>query len=184
MRSAGSASSGLKCGDPFVLGRGGEEAITLANAGVPFEVVPGITTAVAAPDLAGIPLTHRGVASGFLVVSGHSENVFGPILDHVSPQSLTLVVLMGLASRSQVAHRLFRRGWSPRTPAAVVLAAATPNMRTWAGCLEDLGAAELDNRENAPGTIIIGDTVGLRRAEPNPRWADQVVDAIASGRQT
>ncbi len=171
----------LKCGDPFVLGRGGEEATTLANASVAFEVVPGITSAVAAPELAGIPLTHRGVASGFLVVTGHSEDVFGPILDDVSPKSITLVVLMGLATRSRVADRLIGRGWSPETPAAVVLGAATPDMRTWTGCLADLGAADLDNQEDAPGTIVIGDTVALRRSKPNRRQADHAFDAIVSG---
>lgn len=172
----------LKCGDPFVLGRGGEEAISLANAGVPIEIVPGITNAVAAPDLAGIPLTYRGVASGFLVVSGHSEVVFGPILDDVSPQSLTLVVLMGLASRSRIADRLVCQGWSPQTPAAVVVAAGTPSMRVWTGCLADLGAADLDNRNHAPGTIIIGNTVGLRRPELSHKQTDCEVEAIEFGR--
>ena len=75
----------LKCGDPFVFGRGGEEALALARAGVPFEIVPGVSTAVAAPELAGIPVTHRGLASSFLVVTGHHEATYAPILDGLPP---------------------------------------------------------------------------------------------------
>src|SRR6185503_1795711 len=82
----------LKCGDPFVLGRGGEEALALEAAGVAYEVVPGVTSAVAAPALAGIPVTHRGLAAGFAVVSGHSPSAYEPILAGVAPGALTLVV--------------------------------------------------------------------------------------------
>src|SRR5258706_1467217 len=74
----------LKCGDPFVLGRGGQEALALEAAGVAYEIVPGVSSAIAAPALAGIPVTHRGVASGFAVVAGHAESVFGPILDGIA----------------------------------------------------------------------------------------------------
>ena len=152
----------LKCGDPFVLGRGGEEALALRAAGVPFEVVPGLTTAVAAAELAGIPLTHRGVASGFAVVSGHAEEGFRPILDAVAPNSLTIVVLMGLASRARVAARLIDRGWRPDTPAAIVMAAATERMQSWVGRLDELGATCIGAGDRAPGTIVIGDVVALR----------------------
>ena len=84
----------LKCGDPYVFGRGGEEALALARAGVPFEVIPGVSTAVAAPALAGIPVTHRGLASSYAVITGHHEATFGPLLDGFVPGSLTLVVLI------------------------------------------------------------------------------------------
>src|SRR4029077_21142776 len=86
----------LKGGDPFVLGRGGEEAVALASAAVPFEVVPGVTSAIAAPALAGIPVTHRGLASSFFVLSGHDEESFAASIQHVEPGGATLVVLMGL----------------------------------------------------------------------------------------
>ena len=89
----------LKGGDPFVLGRGGEEAIALASAAVPFDVVPGVTSAIAAPALAGIPVTHRGLASSFFVVSGHDEESFAASIQHVEPGGVTLVVLMGLGAR-------------------------------------------------------------------------------------
>ncbi len=152
----------LKCGDPFVLGRGGEEAVAVCEAGLPCEIVPGVTSVVAAPALAGVPLTHRGLASGFLVVSGHAEAAFGPILDTAAPQSVTIVVLMGLAQRRQIAARLLERGWRSGTRAAVVLAAGTRAMRTWSGRLDELGAAPLDLSGRPPGTIVVGDVVGLR----------------------
>ena len=88
----------LKGGDPFVFGRGAEEALALAHAGIPFEVVPGVTTAVAAPELAGIPVTHRGVASGFLVLAGQTGDALEATLDAIRPQSVTLVSMMGLAA--------------------------------------------------------------------------------------
>ena len=75
----------LKCGDPYVFGRGGEEALALARAGIPFEIVPGVSSAVAAPALAGIPVTHRGLASSFAVVTGHHEATYGPLLDGFAP---------------------------------------------------------------------------------------------------
>jgi uroporphyrin-III C-methyltransferase/precorrin-2 dehydrogenase/sirohydrochlorin ferrochelatase len=152
----------LKCGDPFVLGRGGEEALALIAAGVGFEVVPGLSSAVVAPALAGIPVTHRGLAAGFVVVSGHAEAAYAPVLDSLAPHSLTVVVLMGLASRAAVAARLLARGWSPLTPAAVVLGAATEAARTWTGTLAGLGSAPLDPAAaHAPGTIVVGAVVSL-----------------------
>ena len=170
----------LKCGDPFVLGRGGEEALALRDAGVPFEVVPGVTSAVAAPALAGIPVTHRGVASGFVVVSGHAESSFGPLLDSVAPGTATIVVLMGLASRGTLAGRLMKRGWRPETPAAVVLAAGTPAMRSWSGRLDELGHTSVDAGD-APGTIVIGDVVGLRSLTMGTRTDELTASAIAFG---
>jgi uroporphyrin-III C-methyltransferase/precorrin-2 dehydrogenase/sirohydrochlorin ferrochelatase len=150
----------LKCGDPFVLGRGGEEALALAAASIPFEVVPGITTAVAAPALAGIPVTHRGCASGFVVLTGHSEDAYGRALDSIAPHSLTVVVLMGLASRAALAARLEGTGWAPTTPVAVLLAASTPEAWTWRGTLEQLGHAPLPDGD-LPGTIVVGEVVRL-----------------------
>lgn len=152
----------LKCGDPFVLGRGGEEALALAAAGVPFEVVPGLTTAVAAPALSGIPVTHRGLASGFAAVSGHTEAAYRPILEALPANSLTLVILMGLASRGPLSKLLIARGWPGATPAAVCLAAGTAQGYTWIGTLDALGAAPVAaKRGGAAGTIVIGDVVSI-----------------------
>lgn len=150
----------LKCGDPFVLGRGGEEALTLAAAGIPFEVVPGVSSAVAAPALSGIPVTHRGLASAFVVVSGHAEPAWGAVLDGLAPQSLTVVVLMGLGARAAIAARLLARGWSADTPAAVCLAAGADDASTWRGTLSDLATAEID-AGGAPGTLVIGAVVAV-----------------------
>lgn len=151
----------LKAGDPFVLGRGGEEALALRAAGIPFEVVPGVTSAVAAPELAGVPVTHRGVSSGFAVVSGHADEAYREILEAIAPQSLTLVVLMGLARRAAIARLLIERGWRPATPAAIVWGASTPEMRVWRGRLDELADASADRETDAPGTIIIGEVVAV-----------------------
>ncbi|MCY4078379.1 MAG: uroporphyrinogen-III C-methyltransferase [Acidobacteria bacterium] len=150
----------LKGGDPFVLGRGGEEALALRAAGVPFEVVPGVTSVVAAPQAAGIPITHRGLASGFVVLSGHDGASFRPLVETLAPNALTVVVLMGLRARARLAAALLEAGWRRDTPAAVVLAASRPEMQQWVGRLDDLGDAPLDGGD-APGTIVIGDVVGL-----------------------
>ena len=106
----------LKGGDPFVFGRGGEEALALQAAGVSVEIVPGVTSAVAAPALAGIPVTHRGVSSAFLVVGGHDLEAFASAIDTVAPNDLTLVVLMGVGRRAALARRLIDRGWHRRDP--------------------------------------------------------------------
>ena len=157
----------LKGGDPFVFGRGGEEALALASAGVPFEIVPGISSAVAAAGLAGIPVTHRSVASGFLVVSGHAESAYRPVLESVEPGSVTVVVMMGLGRIAAIASLLIERGWSPLTAAAVVLGAGTPSSDVWTLTLADLrrGAEGVDGGDaTVPGTVIVGSVVGIRAA--------------------
>ncbi len=155
----------LKCGDPFVLGRGGEEALALAAAGIPFEVIPGLTAAVTAPALSGIPVTHRGLASGFVVVSGHAATAYRPILEAIIPNSLTLVVLMGLASRGHLSRLLISRGWNAGTPAAICVAAGTDRAHTWIGTLDALAAAPAGmDHADAPGTIVIGAVVSVGAA--------------------
>jgi uroporphyrin-III C-methyltransferase/precorrin-2 dehydrogenase/sirohydrochlorin ferrochelatase len=149
----------LKCGDPFVLGRGGEEALALERAGVPYEIVPGVSSAIAAPALAGIPVTHRGLATGFAVLSGHAAHAFGPPLDSIAPGALTLVVLMGLRTRGEIAARLIARGWAGETPAAIVLGASQQGEQRWIGTVATLPDARVDSE--LPGVIVIGDVVGL-----------------------
>src|SRR6476646_2620756 len=114
----------LKGGDPFVFGRGAEEALELAQAGIPCEVVPGVTTAVAAPELAGIPVTHRGVSSGFLVIAGHSGEALTRAVGGVRPDGVTLIVMMGLAVRGTIVATLTSCGWALATPAAIVCGAS------------------------------------------------------------
>jgi uroporphyrin-III C-methyltransferase/precorrin-2 dehydrogenase/sirohydrochlorin ferrochelatase len=165
----------LKCGDPVVLGRGGEEALALAAAGVPFELVPGVTAAIAAPELAGIPVTHRGAASGLVLVSGHSPKAYAPVLSGLEPHSATVVVLMGLASRADLARFLLARGWRPETPAAVVWAASTAASQRWLGRLDELGVRASAAADDSPGTVIIGDVVAFaERIRPSEAWAPAV----------
>lgn len=152
----------LKSGDPFVLGRGGEEAQALTAAGVAFEVVPGVTTAVAAPALVGIPVTHRGLAPGFVVLSGHAEEAYRATLASLAPNAITLVVLMGLRSRAAIAALLLARGWRRTTPSAMLFAASTPQAAAWLGPLESLGTASVPaDVAEAPATIVVGDVVSL-----------------------
>ena len=154
----------LKGGDPFVFGRGGEEALALSAAGLPFEVVPGVSSAVAAPALAGIPVTHRGMASGFVVVSGHAEEAYRPILESLAPQCATVVVLMGLGRIEAIARLLLTRGWNPSTPAAVLLSAATADAATLVTTLAELERGVEETQTRLPGTVVIGEVVRLRAA--------------------
>ena len=152
----------LKCGDPFVFGRGGEEVLALSAAGIPVEVVPGLSTAIAAPALAGIPVTHRGLSSSFVVITGHHAHTYGPLLDALPAQGLTLVVLMGVRQRAAIATRLCGAGWPESTPAALVMGAATAQAWRWTGALGELGAAEIPPAVmEAPGMLVIGDVVSL-----------------------
>lgn len=165
----------LKGGDPFVFGRGGEEALALQAADVPFEVVPGITTAIAAPALAGIPVTHRAISPGFIVLNGSDLDAADRVVSSIAPRSLTIVVLMGLGPRASIVERLLARGWDRETPAAIVVGAATPDMWTWRGALSALPAASLP-ATSAPGTIVIGDVAGLP-IEITNEWSVQHVRA-------
>lgn len=170
----------LKCGDPFVFGRGGEEALALVAAGIPFEVVPGVSTAFSAPALSGIPVTHRGLASSVVVVSGHAESAYGPVLLGLPPGSATVVVLMGLGSRERLSALMIDRGWARATPTAVLLAAGTPAARTWTGPLEALAQAPVHrDGPDAPGTIVIGAVVSL--AETLSTTAENDGLALAAG---
>ena len=182
----------LKAGDPFVFGRGGEEALALDAAGVAFEVVPGVTAAVAAPALARIPVTHRGAASAFVTVSGHDERAWAPVLDALPPHSATIVVMMGLRSRDDIARRLLARGWDIGTPTAVLIAASTPRAQTWIGSLGELAqtgpptSREGEGHEEGAGTVVIGDVVRVgqqlaERLAPTAREVERQPDLAVSG---
>jgi uroporphyrin-III C-methyltransferase len=151
----------LKGGDPFVFGRGGEEALALGNAHIPFDVVPGVTNAVAAPALAGIPVTHRGLASAFLVVSGHDEEAFAASVGRLTPEGVTLVILMGYLRRSALARQLVRCGWPPRTRAAIVAGGSLPQQQVWRGTLEDLALDRVQMDGDAPAVIVVGEVAAL-----------------------
>ncbi len=172
----------LKSGDPFVFGRGGEEALALAAAGISCEVVPGVSAAVAAPGLSGIPVTHRGLSAAFLVVSGHAEAAFAPVLRSLEPGAATVVVLMGLQTRALLAEALLGRGWDPATPAAVLLAAGTAEARAWRGILAALGGCELPDRHpELPGVLVIGASVAVAGQIEGLRGGREAGRARATG---
>jgi uroporphyrin-III C-methyltransferase len=161
----------LKGGDPFVLGRGGEELLALRHAGIPCEVVPGISSAIAAPSSAGIPVTHRGLSHGVLVVSGHDQQAFQTATRGVSPGALTLVVLMGFGRARTIAWSLLNDGWSRGTPVAVVADATMPSQHVWRGTLDDLSAdrAAQAIASRSAATIVVGEVVTLGWPTANER---------------
>ena len=154
----------LKGGDPFVFGRGGEEALALQRAGIPYDVVPGVTSAVAAPAAAGIPVTHRGLSSAFLVVSAHETEAFASAIAQLQPNGITVVVLMGLGRSAAIGSLLIDRGWSRGTPSAVIVDATRPEQQVWRGTLDDLAADRVEIEASGAGTIVIGDVVALATA--------------------
>lgn len=165
----------LKGGDPFVFGRGGEEAEALIAAGVAFEVVPGITSAVAVPAYAGIPVTHRGLSTSFTVVTGHSRHAVDDDIDWESLARAgdTVVVLMGVAHRAAIADRLMAGGLRPSTPVAAVRWGTRPDQATVRTTLVDLAACTLE----PPVTMVIGEVAGLdlRWFESRPLFGRRVV---------
>jgi uroporphyrinogen III methyltransferase/synthase len=165
----------LKGGDPFVFGRGGEEALALAAAGVPFEVVPGVTAAVAVPAYAGIPVTHRGLSTSFTVVTGHSRFSVDRETNWsaLAAAGGTIVVLMGVAHRAEIAERLMTAGLAPATPAVAITWGTRPDQATVRTTLGGLAAATL----HPPATIVIGAVAGLDLAwfERRPLFGRRVV---------
>ena len=185
----GSIVARLKGGDPFVFGRGGEEALELVDAGVEFEVVPGVTSAIAVPAYAGIPVSHRGIATSFHIITGHEKEVDSRksevgsdsvILSEVRStkskdpsQNLsldfenlakcqgTLIFLMGIANMDFIAHRLIECGKDPKTPLAFIEKGTTPNQRTVMATLETAGETIVRENVTAPAITIMGGVVEL-----------------------
>jgi uroporphyrin-III C-methyltransferase/precorrin-2 dehydrogenase/sirohydrochlorin ferrochelatase len=155
----------LKGGDPFVLGRGYEEIQACREAHVDCEVVPGITSAIAVPAAAGIPVTHRGISSGVTILSGHDDD-----LDWASLATThdTLVLLMAVARIELLARRLVVHGMASTTPVAIVEAGYSPRQRTTVGNLDTIAALATDRGVQAPAVIVIGDVVGLLSSETAP----------------
>ena len=151
----------LKGGDPFVFGRGGEEAQALKDAGIPFDIVPGVTSAIAVPGSAGIPVTHRGLATSFFVASGHSVRAFSEAVDGLTADSTTVVILMGFARRAALARAMLDRRWNGATPAAIVADGTLPGGEVWRGTLADLAAGEGTIGSDAPALILVGRVAAL-----------------------
>lgn len=149
----------LKGGDPFVFARGGEEAVALRSAGVAFEIVPGITSAVAVPAYAGVPLTARGLNTTVTLVTGHEDSLGGGRTDWRAVARLggTIVVLMGVATRAFIAEQLMAGGLDPTTPVAAVRWGTRPDQQTLRTTLAGLGAAAVAS----PAVIVVGAVAGL-----------------------
>jgi len=158
----------LKGGDPFVFGRGGEEVEALAAAGIPCEVVPGVTSVVAAPAAAGIPLTRRGVAASFAVVTGHAcGEGAAPDWARLATATDTLVLLMALGELPQIAARLIAHGRPPSTPVAIVSGATTARQATVVGRLDDIAARAAAARVEPPAVVVVGEVVRLGYPRPS-----------------
>lgn len=154
----------LKGGDPYVFGRGGEEALVLREYGVPFEVVPGISSALAGLCYAGIPITHRGVAMGFHVVTAHNKRDELADIDFeaMARGKDTCVFLMGLSKVKEIAQKLMEAGMSPLTPAAVISKATTKEQRTCVAPLADIADEVALAALPSPALIVVGEVVKLR----------------------
>lgn len=172
----------LKGGDPFIFGRGGEEIEVLAEAGIPFEVVPGITSAVAAPAYAGIPLTHRKYTSTLAFVTGHEDPQ--KETSSIDWQALasgigTLVFFMGVKNLGNIVQQLVKHELSPQTPVALIRWGTTPRQTTLIGTLENIVQKAEKSGMKAPAIIVIGDVVGLRQTmqwfEKRPLMGKRIV---------
>jgi uroporphyrinogen III methyltransferase/synthase len=164
---AGKTVMRLKGGDPYVFGRGGEEALALVGAGIPFEVVPGVTSGIAAPAYAGIPVTHRGISASVAFVTGHED----PAKDHsdvdwnrIANGAETLVLYMGVGRLREISSELISAGRSPDTPVAVVRWGTIPEQRTVTGTLEDIADRVAEANLKPPAITVVGDVVSLREA--------------------
>lgn len=168
----------LKGGDPFVFGRGGEEAEALAKADIPLEIVPGVSSAVAVPAYAGIPLTHRNYSSSFAVVTGHEARKPNSSVDwaKLATAADTLVILMGLSNLAVIVDKLIANGRSPHTPAAVICSGTTGEQESVVGTLANI--VEKSALLEAPALIVVGDVVSLAdklqwfipRLDPRPDY--------------
>lgn len=153
----------LKGGDPYVFGRGGEEALALEEMGIPFEVVPGVTSAISVPALSGIPVTHRKVATSFTVITGHEEPGKDNPIDWETLSKIggTIVVLMGVGRLKENTALLLKGGRSPATPAAVVERGGYPDQRMVVGTLEDIAEKVEAADVKPPAILVVGDVVRL-----------------------
>lgn len=161
----GATIARLKGGDPFVFGRGGEEALELVAAGIEFEVVPGITSAISVPAYAGIPVSHRGIATSFHIITGHekaeSNGELSLDFETLAKCPGTLIFLMGIANMDFIARRLMECGKDPKTPLAFIEKGTTPYQRTVMATLETAGETIARENVTAPAITIMGGVVEL-----------------------
>lgn len=155
----------VKGGDPFVFGRGGEEAEALHDKGITFEIIPGVTSAIAVPAYAGIPVTHRDFCSSLHIVTGHErpdKNASAIDYEMLAKTGGTLIFLMGIKSLPEITHRLQESGKNGRTPAAVIENGTSVRQRVVTGTLEDIAMKASEARISSPAVAVIGEVVGMR----------------------
>ncbi|MDA8227078.1 MAG: uroporphyrinogen-III C-methyltransferase [Desulfitobacterium hafniense] len=172
----------LKGGDPFVFGRGGEEAEALLGAGIPFEIVPGVTSAISVPAYAGIPVTHRDLTSSFAVITGHEDptkNSSALAWEHLATAHGTLIFLMGMENLPIIAQKLMENGRKETTPVALIMWGTRPEQRTLVGQLNNISALAEQEGFTNPSIIIVGEVVALREKlqwfEKRPLFGQRVV---------
>ena len=160
----GNVVARLKGGDPFIFGRGGEEVEVLREAGIAFEVIPGVTSAIAVPAFAGIPLTHRGYTSTVAFVTGHEDPTKEKSdIDWAKLSGIgTLVFLMGVKNLASIARNLVAGGKSPETPSALIRWGTTPDQETLTGTLADIAAKAKKRGFSPPSILVVGEVVSLR----------------------
>lgn len=169
----------LKGGDPFVFGRGGEEIMELQKEGITFEVIPGVTSAIAALASAGIPITHRGISRSFHVMTGHTrENGVPEDLEHFGRLPGTLVFLMGLNHLDEICNRLISQGRKKNTPAAVIQSGTLPDQRTVRGTLGDITEKCREAGIGSPAVIVVGEVAGLHMESTRKRPLQDVRTGI------
>lgn len=156
----------LKGGDPFLFGRGGEEALVLKKAGIEFEIIPGITSAIAVPAYAGIPVTQRHISSSVAIITGHEAS--SKRISTVNWESLarsvdTIVIMMGIRNMKRITGKLIEGGRDPETPVAVIEKGTTKNQRITVGTLANIEKKCVESGVKPPAIIIIGNVVELRK---------------------
>jgi len=164
LASHGNVVARIKGGDPFVFGRGGEEALTLARAGIECEVIPGITAGIGVPAALGIPVTHRGLARGVTFVTGHTRDGSGPDWAALARTDTTLVIYMGMQRVVEITAALQAAGMPATTPAAAIQNGTTQFQRHVIATLATLADAARAALLGSPSLIVIGEVVGLARA--------------------
>ena len=179
---AGLMVTRLKGGDPFIFGRGGEEALELLKSGISFEIVSGVSSAIAVPAYAGIPLTHRDHTASVALVTGHEKT--SKYRSNISWEKLatgvgTIVFLMGIGNLKNICHELLKNGLSPETPVAIIHKGTLPEQKTITGSLENIYEIAQKEKIKPPGIIVVGEVVGLRKElnwfETKPLFGKKIV---------
>ncbi|MCY3831478.1 MAG: uroporphyrinogen-III C-methyltransferase [Chloroflexi bacterium] len=169
----------LKGGDPFIFGRGGEEALACRERGIPFAIVPGVSSAHAVPAYAGIPLSHRHISSSFTVITGHEDPAKGAA--SVNYRALaeiggTIVIMMGVKQLAEISGQLLEYGMDEQVPAAIIEAGTLPIQRALVGKLGTIARLARERDIKPPAITVVGDVVSLRAQ--GVAWFDQLPDAV------